>query len=282
LHELSQQVDGAGRGEIALAAGQVYVRELRQALDRAVSRVFVCMLGLRTTKAARLRPLFDGVVAAHRRGVDVRVLIDPGAGVREFAATDAVDLSEAGIPVRRWPFRSRLHARTVVVDGTAFVGSIGWTPASVFLTEEVAAVVREATVSAKVADRFGQWWEAAGSAPSHWPIALSDMPLTIQERCQAAGIATFGELLRARREIGGVSGQSWDYLVRLVSAIATCRVPPAIAALVARDRVTCAELAEMGAADVEHRLRKFDVAKSVRDLAPVGSYFAAFATRRVQ
>lgn len=83
------------------------------------------------------RRVVDALLAAHRRGVTVEVLVEgsPVGGMSERAATALDDLTAAGIPVRvvggeraRYQFH---HAKYAVVDDRALVTTENWKPSGV-------------------------------------------------------------------------------------------------------------------------------------------------------
>lgn len=102
------------------------------AIDEAVHSVGLCSYIFRDDKAGM--PFIEALIRAHRRGVQVRVLID-GIGAGYFRSGTYSRLHEAGVPVDRFlhsyvpwktPFLNlRNHRKLMVVDGRiAFTGGI--------------------------------------------------------------------------------------------------------------------------------------------------------------
>ncbi len=80
----------------------------------------------------------DALIRAHRRGVDVRGVMDGGESRSGAQAGIADRLIRAGIPV---VFRTRtpgiMHMKLLVTEGAYAVGSYNWTAAATFLNDEV-------------------------------------------------------------------------------------------------------------------------------------------------
>jgi cardiolipin synthase len=116
-----------------LETGSEYFPALRQAIDEAQHEVYLETYIFEDDATGRL--IADTLIAAARRGVAVRVLVD-GFGARDFAATLMPQMLLAGVEaliyrpeLARFNFRRhrlrRLHRKVAVVDGkVAFVGGI--------------------------------------------------------------------------------------------------------------------------------------------------------------
>ena len=156
------QCDLRSGSTIELVAGQAYVKTVRALLDTATKRILITMLGLRASTDKRLRVLLDSVKQATQRGVDVRVLYEVVDGPRTDWTEDIPELRSAGVPLRPWPLRSRMHMRSVIVDDEHVIaGSTAWTPQSVYLTEEMSVHAHDARLAGALAARFDAWWSAA-------------------------------------------------------------------------------------------------------------------------
>lgn len=173
-------------------AGQRYVATVTQLFAAATQRIWLSMMGLRAFEIPRLRNLIRGLGAAHARGVDVRVIYEPRDGPRTDWTEDVRPLASLGVPRRRWALGPHLHARSVVIDDRhAVVGSVGWTPRSVFITEELSIHLDSRAVAEEVARQFETWWSAAGGQQldAEEPTAASPTELY-----HASGTLTIGPL----------------------------------------------------------------------------------------
>ena len=93
------------------------------------------------------RPLLDAVVAAHRRGVSVQVMLNPERRDGETdndAAREA--LQDNGIDVRESnPEFDLTHEKSMVIDDShAFVESLNWTDENFSATRDYAVVTPSA------------------------------------------------------------------------------------------------------------------------------------------
>lgn len=102
-------------------------------------------------------PLFHGLIAAARDGVDVRVLV-PGKTdvpwVRTLTRVGYRELLDAGARIWEW-HGPMLHAKTAIVDDHWFkVGSSNLNPSSLFSNHELDLVVEDGAVVAQAIQQF--------------------------------------------------------------------------------------------------------------------------------
>lgn len=106
-------------------------------------------------------PLLEAVVAAHRRGVDVKVMLNPE---RRDGETDndvaRETLERFGIEVRASnPAFDLTHEKSMVVDDDrAFVESLNWTEENFTVTRDYAVVTPSAYEVAEIIDCFEADW----------------------------------------------------------------------------------------------------------------------------
>jgi phosphatidylserine/phosphatidylglycerophosphate/cardiolipin synthase-like enzyme len=150
--------------------GQAYLRVILRLLRSADKRVRVAMFGLCASSNPKLRPLLEGLVVAHERGIDVRMLHDADEHQGDLWADDVAFLMERGVPCRGI---ERLHERSVVVDDDLVIGSVGWTAQSIFRTDELSLHLRSpdrATETVKSLDALwsrgdpADFWSATGES----------------------------------------------------------------------------------------------------------------------
>jgi len=105
--------------------------------------------------------LLQAVIAAHRRGVKVRIMLNPErrSGKKENADSRKL-LTEAGIEViDSNPCFDVTHEKSMVVDDkTAFVHSLNWTPANLTETRDYAIVTPHAHEVEEVIECFEADW----------------------------------------------------------------------------------------------------------------------------
>jgi phosphatidylserine/phosphatidylglycerophosphate/cardiolipin synthase-like enzyme len=101
------------------------------------------------------------LAAAHRRGVMVRVLLDPNQSYngRAFAV-----LSAAGVEVRWYPIPkgALLHAKIGLFDGELVLGSANWTLSGLGVNHELDIETADPGAVAAYAERFSADWSRSG------------------------------------------------------------------------------------------------------------------------
>ena len=114
------------------------------------------------------RPLLDALVAAHRRGVTVRVMLNPARRDGETDNDDARDmLQQYGIEVNASsPVFDLTHEKSMVVDDEhAFVESLNWTDENFTETRDYAVVTPSAREVVEIVDCFEADWHREDFAP---------------------------------------------------------------------------------------------------------------------
>ena len=112
--------------------------------------------------------LLDAVVAAKKRGVLVRVMLNPARRSGEFENEEArKTLTEAGIEVRDSnPAFDLTHQKSMVVDDeVGFVESLNWEPKDLTVTRDYAIITRHGHVVAEMVACFEADWERADFTP---------------------------------------------------------------------------------------------------------------------
>lgn len=112
--------------------------------------------------------LIDAVIAAHRRGVKVRVMLNPARRSGESENEEARTLlTDAGIEVRDSnPAFDLTHQKSMVVDDSiGFVESLNWEPRDLTLTRDYAIVTTHGHEVAEMAACFDADWEHSEFTP---------------------------------------------------------------------------------------------------------------------
>ena len=135
--------------------------------ERARERLWVSMflLGLSAVDDQRLsvRFVLDAVIRAHRRGVDVRVIVDDfsyGPARVRLNAPAVGYLADRTVPVRIWVgTRGRAsHSKLMIGDDTVVCSSGNWTSGGFDRNAELALRVRSASLASDLAGRFELGW----------------------------------------------------------------------------------------------------------------------------
>ena len=105
--------------------------------------------------------LLAALQLAHRRGVRVRVLLDPSQDVNR---PSFAELAAGGVPVRwfRPPPGAKLHAKALLADARLALGSANWSGHGLDVNHELDATTLDPAAVGAFAARFEVDWAAAG------------------------------------------------------------------------------------------------------------------------
>ena len=107
--------------------------------------------------------VIDGLVSAHRRGVDVRVVLDPNQAYNLHAYA----LLVAGGVAARWypvPRGALLHAKIGLFDGELVLGSANWTRSGLDVNHELDIETSDPYAVSEYATRFEADWARSSAA----------------------------------------------------------------------------------------------------------------------
>ena len=113
--------------------------------------------------------LIEAVIAAHQRGVKVRVMLNPARRSGESENEEARELlTGAGIEVRDSnPAFDLTHQKSMVIDnGTGFVESLNWEPKDLTVTRDYAVVTTRGHEVAEMVACFDADWDHQEFTPS--------------------------------------------------------------------------------------------------------------------
>lgn len=130
------------------------LRHVVHLYDEATRYIFVAVYGLTSPQAVK------ALIAAERRGVDVRVITDRERvnDGKQRAALAA--LREAGIPVKINRHDNLMHLKQVVIDDEVNTnGSMNHTTSGNRFNDERVDVIRDHVVSAKAREKFLSMWK---------------------------------------------------------------------------------------------------------------------------
>ena len=143
-------------GDVAQTAPGAEIRSmLEKALRGAVRLVLAEMYTLTDPE------VIAELVGAHRRGVMVRVLLDPNQAYNLHGYSV---LRAGGVEVRWYPVPrgTLLHAKIGLFDGELVLGSANWTLSGLGVNHELDIETADAGAVAAYAARFAADWSRAG------------------------------------------------------------------------------------------------------------------------
>ncbi|MDR2500148.1 MAG: phospholipase D family protein [Treponema sp.] len=109
-----------------------------------------------------LQPIADAAIAAHKRGVAVRVVCDADQAAANNS--QAAYLEAAQIPVRRdkHPGYGSMHHKFAVIDGMIVItGSYNWTANASKNNDENMVVIRSSATAQAYTQEFERIWDHA-------------------------------------------------------------------------------------------------------------------------
>jgi len=204
-----------------------YLETATELISSATTRCWVAVFFLSWAGDGPLTPLIEALVAAAARGVDVRVLVDndlPGDyhGARNVNEAALAGVMGPSVPIRSYYVERPLHAKVVITDNDALVGSHNWTiPSMYHYVEETALVTMEAVTDALVT-WFDDIWRALDPVTPAVSLRSLDTPSAADLAALAdAGVPDDTSITRilstpaARADTTSISGLDGDEIDRL-------------------------------------------------------------------
>ncbi|SHL39611.1 phospholipase D-like domain-containing protein [Hymenobacter psychrotolerans] len=143
----------ASRSEVFFSPNDDCVAAIRRFLGEAAHTLDICLFTIADDR------LTDAMLAAHKRGVRVRLLTDNdklydrGSDVRQLQA--------AGLPVRTDRTTDHMHHKFALADSrTVLTGSYNWTRSAAELNLENLLITDDTTIVRRYSQEFGRLWEA--------------------------------------------------------------------------------------------------------------------------
>lgn len=104
------------------------------------------------------------LIAAHQRGVDVRVIIDATSAKNEYSKHEI--LREAGIPVKIENWGGKMHMKAASIDDQYLVlGSMNWTSAGEWANDENTLLINSPELTRQFDTYYEDIWQ---SIPEKW------------------------------------------------------------------------------------------------------------------
>ena len=146
----------------------LYPGHARQLIDGAKQRVMLLVYGLKVDSKYPDSDVYDLIKRmgkAVQRGVKVRVILEQAdytTGVNDVNKAAAKELAKYNIEVRRDPLSQISHAKVLIADDSAIVGSNNWGYGGFTLYHEVGVRTADAVVVKQLASYYeGIWGKGA-------------------------------------------------------------------------------------------------------------------------
>lgn len=135
--------------------GEDCLDAIRDAFERTSRTADVCVFTITDDRIA------DAMLAAHRRGVRVRVITDNDKALDE--GSDAQRLERAGVALRIDQTEHHMHHKFAVFDGERLLtGSYNWTRSAARNNEENLIVTRDPGLVRAFSEEFERLWARFG------------------------------------------------------------------------------------------------------------------------
>ncbi|MBC8069913.1 MAG: hypothetical protein IAG13_16365, partial [Deltaproteobacteria bacterium] len=103
--------------------------------------------------------IVDDLIAAHRRGVKVRVVMDSTGARNEYSKHEL--LRAAGIPVKVEAWGGKMHMKSAAIDGAHVIaGSMNWTSAGEYSNDENTLLIHSDELAGQYHRFFDELWAA--------------------------------------------------------------------------------------------------------------------------
>lgn len=157
----------------ALIVDREYLPFVRSMIDSATQRIHMVMffMSFHERRQQALNDLVDSLGDAHRRGVEVRVLLDTdlegdAAKSRIVNRSAYRRLQQHGVSVRLDSEERGVHSKIVLVDDSlVLLGSHNWTLGSLLRYDDVSVYLESPALAARYKARFDKVWDEDSRAP---------------------------------------------------------------------------------------------------------------------
>ena len=152
---------------VEVVTDRQYEHVVGDAFARARSSIRMMMFEARYYESHLNSPtneLIEGLIAARRRGVDVRVILERRKENDRVSSSNLKTgalLSRGGVEVMYDPLTTTTHSKLLIIDGeTSVVGSTNWTYNALEKNHEVSVLIRSPQVARTLQDYFQDVWQS--------------------------------------------------------------------------------------------------------------------------
>jgi len=109
--------------------------------------------------------LANALIEAKKRGVYVRVILDPLQN--EADVSKGIILDSNGVEVRKAPSNFKItHSKIMVVDGViVLIGSHNWSLNAMFYNREMSVIIHDSNLASQIEGIFNSDWEKSSELP---------------------------------------------------------------------------------------------------------------------
>jgi phosphatidylserine/phosphatidylglycerophosphate/cardiolipin synthase-like enzyme len=149
-------------GAVKTVVNRQYFPEVLGLFNAATQRIRVVMYGINYSPkyaGSKVNQLVEALAAARARGVDVAVAVDLSDYnhlLNKVNAPAKKFLDDAGVAIFDDPLKTTTHAKVVVADGCAVIGSVNWGKDALENRNEACVAIRDPEVAEVFAAYFGR------------------------------------------------------------------------------------------------------------------------------
>lgn len=179
-------------------------KEIIALIDGAKTHVYFAMYEF------TLRDIADALVAAKKRGVEVRGLVDAGESANSYDKPIIQELVAAGIPVETEKHAGGngiMHIKAIVTDSAYAIGSYNWTNSATHVNDEILEIGTDPELVATYANILERLFTAYkgtnAAAQAAAPLSAGDIDYTEAPQHIGAAARVHGTLVEAYTSASG-------------------------------------------------------------------------------
>lgn len=155
---------------IELANDRGYFPAAWNVVRTAKTRLDICQFEARNSTEGSVGTLIGTAVAAHQRGVKVRVLLDDEI---EDNLVVVDYLKKQGIAAKLDNTKTRTHTKLILSEQGFVLGSTNWSTSSIDYNHEANALVRDPAALKAISGYFDKLWNSPGARAKVVPSATA-------------------------------------------------------------------------------------------------------------
>ena len=132
--------------------GEEILRKLTDTIRNAQERIYILIFSFTLDEIA------EAIIAKHREGLDVKIIVDKGQASSKWAVTEK--LEEAGIPlvIKRGSKGGYMHIKALIADDTVLTGSYNYSKSATNRNDENFFIIKDKDILQAHLAKFNQLW----------------------------------------------------------------------------------------------------------------------------
>ncbi len=132
--------------------GEEILRRLTDTIRNAEERIYILIFSFTLDEIA------EAIIAKHREGLDVKIIVDKGQAGSSQAVTEK--LKKAGIPlvIKRGSKGGYMHIKALIADDTVLTGSYNYSKNATNRNDENFLIIKDTDILQAHLAKFNQLW----------------------------------------------------------------------------------------------------------------------------